>query len=93
MNQQEFESQLKAEGFTTIAAVERPVGYALDEHDHTFDACALITRGDFTLTVDGVATTYAVGQIFRLPAGTPHLESAGPAGASYISGRRERSAS
>ncbi|MES2281648.1 MAG: cupin domain-containing protein [Pseudomonadota bacterium] len=93
MNQQEFEAQLKAEGFTTIASVERPAGYALGEHDHTFDACALITRGDFTLTVDGVASTYAVGQIFRLPAGTPHHESAGPGGANYISGRRERSAS
>ncbi|MES2398510.1 MAG: cupin domain-containing protein [Pseudomonadota bacterium] len=93
MNPQEFESQLKAEGFTTIAPVERPVGYALGEHDHTFDACALITRGDFSLTVDGVATTYEAGQIFRLPAGTPHHESAGPNGASYISGRRERSTS
>ncbi|MBI2728881.1 MAG: cupin domain-containing protein [Polaromonas sp.] len=93
MNQQEFEAQLKAEGFTTIAVVERPVGYALGEHHHTFDACALITRGDFTLTVDGVATTYAARQIFRLPAGTPHLESAGPTGASYISGRREKAAS
>ena len=88
MNQQQFESQLKAEGYT-INPVDRPVGYALGAHEHTFDACALITQGDFTLTVDGVATNYAVGQIFRLPAGTPHTESAGAAGASYISGRRE----
>ena len=89
MNQQEFESQLKADGYTTIALVDRPVGYSLGEHQHTFDARALITRGDFTLTVDGIATRYAAGDIFRLPAGTPHHESAGPQGASYISGRRE----
>ena len=89
MNQQEFESQLKADGYTTIALVDRPVGYSLGEHQHTFDARAFITRGDFTLTVDGIATRYAAGDIFRLPARTPHHESAGPEGASYISGRRE----
>ena len=92
MNQHEFESQLKAEGYSTITPIDRPVGYALDEHQHTFDACALVTRGDFTLTVDSVATNYAVGQIFRLPAGTPHHECAGPVGVSYISGRREMAA-
>ncbi|MES2192735.1 MAG: cupin domain-containing protein [Pseudomonadota bacterium] len=93
MNQQEFESQAMAEGYTTIAPIERAVGYALDEHDHSFDACALITRGDITLTVHGVATIYAAGQVFRLPAGTPHHESAGPTGVSYISARREKASS
>ena len=89
MNQHEFEAVLRAEGYATIAPIERAVGYALGEHDHPFDACALITRGDITLIVGGVATTYAAGEIFRLPARTPHLESAGPSGVSYISGRRE----
>ena len=93
MNPHDFESQLKRDGYTTIAPIERLVGYALDEHDHPFDACALITRGEITLTVDGVATTYGVGQIFRLPAGTPHHESVGAEGVSYISGRREAAAS
>ncbi len=89
MTPHEFEAMLKAEGYTTITPIERAVGYALGEHDHPFDACALITQGDITLTVAGVTTTYAEGQIFRLAARTPHLESAGPSGVSYISGRRE----
>lgn len=89
MNPHEFESMLKAEGYTTITPIDRAVGYALGEHDHPFDACALITQGEITLTVDGVAITYAAGEIFRLPARTLHLESAGPSGVSYISGRRE----
>ena len=92
MNQQEFEAELKADGYTTVALVDRPVGYTLGEHQHTFDARALITRGDFTLTVDGISTRYAAGDIFTLPAGTPHHESAGPAGAGYMSGRREMAA-
>lgn len=93
MSPQEFEAQLKADNFGEIVKVERPAGYAWSEHQHTFDACALITSGEFTLLVNGVSTTYAVGDIFRLPAGTPHHESAGPAGVTYLAGRREAAAS
>jgi quercetin dioxygenase-like cupin family protein len=88
MTTDEFEASLKAEGFGEIANVERPAGYALGEHQHPFDACALITAGDITLMVNGVATHYAVGQIFRLPAGTPHHETVGADGVQYRVGRR-----
>ena len=88
MNIQEFEAQLKADHFDKAVPVDRAVGYALGEHQHPFDACALITAGDITLVVDGVSSRYREGDIFRLPAGTPHLEAAGPQGVSYLSGRR-----
>ena len=88
MNTQEFHDELKAHGFDAALAIDRPVGYAMGEHQHPFDACALITAGDITLVVDGVSTRYGAGDIFRLPAGTPHLEAAGPQGVSYLSGRR-----
>lgn len=93
MSPAEFEATLKADNFGEMIPVERPAGYSLGEHTHTFDARALITSGEFTLQVNGVSTTYAAGEIFRLPAGTPHHESAGPNGATYLSGRREMSAS
>jgi quercetin dioxygenase-like cupin family protein len=88
MNPHEFETGLKAEHYSEITTVDRAGGYALGEHQHPFDACALITAGDITLVVDGTARNYAVGDIFRLPAGIVHLESAGPAGVSYLVGRR-----
>ena len=88
MNIHEFEAQLKADQFDEAVPVDRAVGYAMGEHQHPFDACALITAGDITLVVDGVSTRYGVGDVFRLAAGTPHLEAAGPEGASYFSGRR-----
>ena len=88
MNPHEFEAGLKAEQYGEITTVDRAAGYALGEHQHPFDACALITAGDITLVVDGTARKYAVGDIFRLPAGIVHLESAGPAGVSYLVGRR-----
>jgi quercetin dioxygenase-like cupin family protein len=88
MDPHEFEASLKAEHYGEITTVDRAAGYALGEHQHPFDACALITAGDITLVVGGAATKYAAGDIFRLPAGVVHLESAGPSGVSYRVGRR-----
>jgi quercetin dioxygenase-like cupin family protein len=84
----QFEAQLKAEGYQTLATVSQPAGYHMGEHAHPFDACALVTQGEFSITVDGVAKRYVAGQIFRLPAGTVHTESAGGQGVQYRAGRR-----
>ena len=46
------------------------------------------TAGSITLDVGGAVATYNAGDIFRLAAGTPHTESAGPQGVSYRVGRR-----
>lgn len=84
----EFEAMLLSEQFGEITSVERGAGYALGEHQHPFDACALITSGDITLVVGGVATNYPAGAIFRLAAGVVHEEYAGAQGVSYRVGRR-----
>ncbi len=88
MNPEEFKATLQADHYGEIVTIDRPVGYQLGEHQHPWDACALITAGELTLVVDGTSRTYAVGEIFRLSAGIPHLESAGPDGVSYLAGRR-----
>ncbi len=90
MNPQDFEAQLKAENFDEIILVEKPVGYAMGEHQHPYEAWALITKGDYTLLVNGVSTTYAAGDIFRLPAQTPHHESAVPHGVTFLAGRKHQ---
>ena len=92
MNPHEFASMLQADGYNQAVPVERATGYALGEHQHPFDACALVTAGEITLTVAGTACRYGVGDIFQLPAGTAHHESVGPAGVHYLSGRRQRDA-
>jgi quercetin dioxygenase-like cupin family protein len=93
MDRQEFEAGLQRDGFSPPVRVERAVGYSLADHDHPFDARAFILAGEITLTVGGVASTYKAGDIFRLAAGTVHLESAGPEGVVYLSGRREAASS
>ena len=92
MNLPDFEESLKTQAFDETVTVEKPAGYAMGEHRHPFDACALITAGEITLVVDGVASRYAVGDVFQLPAGTPHHESAGSQGVSYRVGRRHGTA-
>ena len=90
MNTQDFEAQLKAENFDEIVTLEKPVGYAMGEHQHPFEARALITKGDITLVVEGVSTIYGVGDVFRLPAQTPHHENAAPHGVTYLVGRKHQ---
>ena len=89
MTPEAFDTALQADGYSPAVPVERPPGYSLGEHQHPFDACALIAAGDITLTVDGLSRTYSAGEIFRLPAGTPHHENAGPAGFAYLVCRRQ----
>ena len=88
MDTQAFEAALKADRYGEIVTVEKPAGYAMGEHRHDFDARALITAGEIMLLVDGDATTYTVGDIFQLPAGTAHHESAVSVGVTYRVGRR-----
>lgn len=88
MNKQDFEAQLKAENFNEGVLLSKPIGYAMDEHAHPFEAWALILEGDISLRVNGALTTYAAGDVFRLPAETPHHESAVAHGVTYLVGRK-----
>ena len=92
MTPQEFETSLTAENFDAGVTISKSVGYAMDEHAHPFEAWALITQGDITLRVNGTATTYAAGDTFRLPANTPHHESAISHGVTYLVGRKHPAA-
>jgi len=85
-----FQAQLLAEGYPTPVSVSQPAGYRMDEHAHDFDACALITAGEFSITVQGECRRYGVGDVFRLPAGTLHSESAGEDGVQYLACRRSK---
>ncbi len=85
-----FLESLQAAGFPAPVAVERDASYALGDHTHDFEAWALVTAGEITVEVAGVATRFPAGRAFRLPAGTPHKEWAGPEGVRYLAGRKEQ---
>jgi quercetin dioxygenase-like cupin family protein len=90
MNTQDFEASLKADNYDEINTVSKDIGYQMGAHQHTFDACALITAGQIEIEVDGVSTCFKVGDVFRLSAGTVHTENASQFGVSYLVGRRNQ---
>jgi quercetin dioxygenase-like cupin family protein len=63
-------------------------GQEVREHTHPFDARLLVLEGEFILGQAGETRRYGSGETFEVPAGVPHTESFGPAGATYLVGRR-----
>lgn len=87
MQEQEFVRQLAAEGFDETVSVSRQAG-ALPAHTHDFAVKALVTGGEITLGVAGQHTTYRAGDVFTMARGCAHTEVYGPAGVSYVAGRK-----
>ena len=88
MNMNDFAAALDAQGYAPAVLVEKPAGYAMDTHQHPFDAFALIMQGEITIEVNGVTKSYSAGSTFQLAANTPHKESALLQGVRYLAGRR-----
>jgi hypothetical protein len=88
MKREDFEAVLASQGYAPAVLMQQPIGYALDVHQHPFDAFALITQGEITIEVDGISSSYPAGTTLQLSANTPHKESASLHGVSYLAGRR-----
>jgi quercetin dioxygenase-like cupin family protein len=89
MNATDFAAVLRAEGFAEAIARRLPADLTVPEHTHEFHAKVLVTAGAFTLTKDGIASTYRPGDMFAVPAGHPHAEQTGAEGVEYLAGRRQ----
>jgi quercetin dioxygenase-like cupin family protein len=88
VNDEDFESVLRRDGFDDVQRKTMPGGTLVAEHAHPFDVRALVLNGEITLTVEGVAQAFREGDIFVMPAGHRHAESVGSAGVDYLVGRR-----
>ena len=88
MDQAEFESGLKANGYTHIetkALDPRPTN---TEHAHDYDIRGLVLDGIFIVRQNDQPIAYRAGQVFAVPAGRKHSEEIGPEGARVIVGRK-----
>jgi quercetin dioxygenase-like cupin family protein len=57
-------------------------------HTHPFEAKALIVQGELSIAVNDVSRAYKLGDVFHLAPNTPHTEQYGPAGVTYLVGRK-----
>jgi quercetin dioxygenase-like cupin family protein len=88
MDQQTFETQLRADGYTEIEIKSYEPKPANGEHGHHFDVRGLVLDGAFIVIADNQPVTYRPGDIFTVPNGRLHCEEIGPEGARVLIGRR-----
>lgn len=93
MDRTTFETELREKGYGEVTDRRMEAGAVNRGHAHEFDARLLILEGAMTIASEGGERTYRAGEIFEMPAGRPHSETAGPEGVRYIAGRRYQSGS
>jgi len=88
MTEAEFRRLLADEGYGEPARVAWEANLVNDSHAHDFDARILVIEGRITVDCDGDAVTCGPGDSRALAAGTPHVETIGPQGVTFLAGRR-----
>lgn len=87
MNQSEFEADLRREGYQVFYGGLRAKEMNPD-HSHDWHARVMVIGGEITITRNGKAETFRVGDSCSVAAGERHAEQVGAQGVAYISGRR-----
>ena len=85
---EQFESDMRAEGFDEVLVREWQPGQVLDTHRHPFAVKALVTRGEVWLTEGGHVRHLSAGDGFELAHEVPHAERYGDQGATFWVARR-----
>lgn len=85
---QQFESDALAQGFDEVLERQWAPLTVIDTHTHTFGVQAVVTQGEFWLTVDGSTRHLQRGDTFTLDPDVPHAERYGSEGATFWVARR-----
>ena len=88
MNENDFEAQLRAGGYTEIEAQKLAPRPGKGRHRHHFAIRGLIVSGTFVVLQESEPVTYSAGQIFAVDEGKLHDEWIGPDGAQVLVGRK-----
>ena len=88
MDKDEFDAQLRADGYTEIETKSLSLRPANEGHGHPFAVRGLVLAGAFTVIQDGKSTTYLPGQVFTVAAGDAHSEEVGVDGTQILVGRK-----
>lgn len=88
MDRTAFEAELQRDGYELVVNTMQP-GATNPEHQHDFDARVMVVAGEMAVVIGEQRNTYRVGDTFSMTNGCRHSEHAGPAGATYVAGRRK----
>lgn len=88
MNENEFEAQLRADGYTEIEAQKLAPRSGKGRHRHQFAIRGFVVSGTFVVMQDSEPVTYSAGQIFAVAEGELHDEWVGADGAQVLVGRK-----
>ena len=87
MNESEFETQLRADGYTEIETQNLDPRPGKGRHRHLFAVRGLVLSGTFMVTRD-TTVTFGPGEVFDVAHGELHDESIGENGARVLVGRK-----
>ena len=88
MNPTDFETNLKADGYTEIETKQYEPRPANGEHGHHFSVRGLVLEGSFIVTKETQLVTYRPGDVFAVAEGQMHCEEVGADGARILVGRK-----
>lgn len=89
MQRAEFEAALRSQGFNEIIEKTAQPNFEAKPHTHPFDVRILVLEGQMTVVKQGVPHVSNPGEVFEMDAHCEHYEKFGPAGSTYVLGRRE----
>jgi len=88
LREHEFEDQLRKEGFKHIYVWQDGPDTWYPDHRHPTVSTHIILEGEMTLTLNGEARTYGVGERCDVPGRTVHSARMGPQGCRYLIGEK-----
>ena len=89
-NTNEFEAQLRRDGYLDIKhrLVER--GEDTQPHHHDFDTRLLVLEGEMSVVCGGTQRCYRAGEILEIPAGAEHCEQYTADRLRFVAGLRRK---
>lgn len=88
MTPDDFETQLRRDGFLDIRYRNLERGHDTQPHQHDFDTRLLILEGEMTVVCEGVERTARAGDVLDIAARTQHCEVYAPQPLRFIAGLR-----
>jgi len=88
MNEQDFEKQLRADGFDEIEHQDLEPRPGKGRHRHLFEIRGLVLSGNFVVRQTGEPVTYRSGEIFSVAEGELHDEWIEAEGTQVLVGRK-----